>query len=233
LAEQPPEITDTFVREVDENLRRDQMRDFFKKNGSWLIIAVVLFLAASGGLIWWHSHQVQRSVVEVETLAEIYKNIGSGNMAQAPQQLDGLAKSGSKAVRASALFARAALALQQGDARLATNTYKSIAGDSGLPDPYRHAALIRQTALEFDQLKPDEVISRLEPLAKPGEPWFGTAGEMTALAMVKQGRKQEAGQLFAAIAKDNTVPETTRARAVQVAGTLGVDASAALPSQAQ
>jgi hypothetical protein len=233
LAEQPPEITETFVREVDENLRRDQMRDFFKKNGSWLIAAVVLFLAASGGLIWWQSRQVQRSGAEVEKLAEIYKNIGSGNMAQAPQQLDGLSKSGSKAVRASALFARAALALQQGDARLATNTYKSIADDSGLPDPYRHAALIRQTALEFDQLKPDEVISRLEPLARPGEPWFGTAGEMTALAMIKQGRKQEAGQLFAAIAKDNTVPETTRARAVQVAGTLGVDASAALPSQAQ
>jgi hypothetical protein len=233
LAEQPPEITETFVREVDENLRRDQMRDFFKKNGSWLIAAVVLFLAASGGLIWWQSRQVQRSGAEVEKLAEIYKNIGSGNMAQAPQQLDGLSKSGSKAVRASALFARAALALQQGDAKLATNTYKSIADDSGLPDPYRHAALIRQTALEFDQLKPDEVISRLEPLARPGEPWFGTAGEMTALAMIKQGRKQEAGQLFAAIAKDNTVPETTRARAVQVAGTLGVDASAALPSQAQ
>jgi hypothetical protein len=77
------------------------------------------------------------------------------------------------------------------------------------------------------------VISRLAPLALPSEPWFGTAGEMTALAMIKQGRKQEAGQLFAAIAKDNTVPETTRARAVQVAGTLGVDASAALPSQAQ
>jgi hypothetical protein len=233
LAEQPPEITETFVREVDENLRRDQMRDFFKKNGSWLIAAVVLFLAASGGLIWWQSRQVQRSGAEVEKLAEIYKNIGSGNMAQAPQQLDGLSKSGSKAVRASALFARAALALQQGDAKLATNTYKSIADDSGLPDPYRHAALIRQTALEFDQLKPDAVISRLEPLARPGEPWFGTAGEMTALAMIKQGRKQEAGQLFAAIAKDNTVPETTRARAVQVAGTLGVDASAALPSQAQ
>jgi hypothetical protein len=233
LAEQPPEITETFVREVDENLRRDQMRDFFKKNGSWLIAAVVLFLAASGGLIWWQSRQVQRSGAEVEKLAEIYKNIGSGNMTQAPQQLDGLSKSGSKAVRASALFARAALALQQGDAKLATNTYKSIADDSGLPDPYRHAALIRQTALEFDQLKPDEVISRLEPPSMPGEPWFGTAGEMTALAMIKQGRKQEAGQLFAAIAKDNTVPETTRARAVQVAGTLGVDASAALPSQAQ
>jgi hypothetical protein len=233
LAEQPPDITDTFVREVDENLRRDQMRDFFKKNGSWLVAAVILFLAASGGFIWWQSHQVQRSGAEVERLAEIYKNIGSGNMTQAPQQLDDLAKSGSKAVRASALFARAALALQQGDAKLALNTYKSVADDSGFPDPYRHAALIRETALEFDQLKPDQVISRLEPLAKPGEPWFGTAGEMTAMAMIKQGRNQEAGQLFVAIARDNTVPQTIRARAGEVAGTLGFDASAALPSQAQ
>ena len=108
-----------------------------------------------------------------------------------------------------------------------------IAGDSGLPKPYRDAALVRQTALEFDQMKPEDVISRLEPLAKPGEPWFGTAGELTALAMVKQGKRQEAGQLFAAIARDPGVPQTIRARAVQVAGSLGVDASSAIGPQAQ
>jgi hypothetical protein len=233
LAEQPPDITETFVREVDENLRRDQMRDFFKKNGAWLAVAVILFLAVSGGYIWWQQHELDRSGTEVEKLAEIYKDVGSGNVAQAPQQLDELSKSSSKAVRASAEFARAAVAIQQGDNKLAINIYKSIAGDSGLPQPYRDAAVVRQTALEFDQLKPEDIIARLEPLAKPGEPWFGTAGEMTALAMIKQGRKPEAGQLFAAIARDNSVPQTIRARAVQVAGTLGVDASAAIVSQAQ
>ena len=230
---QPPDISDTFLREVDENLRRDQTRDFFKKYGNWLIAAVVLFLGISGGMIWWHQHQVQVHGAEAEKLAEIYKDIGSGNTAQAPQQLDDLSKSGSKAVSASALFAKAALALQQNDAKRATAIYRSIAEDSGSPDPYRHAALIRQTALEFDSLKPEEIISRLAPLAKPGEPWFGTAGEMTALALVKQGKRQEAGQLYAAIAKDSGVPETIRARAVQVAGSLGVDASTAFVPQAQ
>jgi hypothetical protein len=230
---QPPDISETFLREVDENLRRDQLRDFFKAYGNWLIAAVILFLAASGGFIWWKQHEVQRSAAQVEQLAQVYKDVGTGNTAKAPQQLDELSKSGSKAVRASALFARAALALQQNDVKAATGTYKSIANDSGLPKPYRDAALIRQTALEFDQLQPQEVIGRLEPLAKPGEPWFGTAGEMTALAMIKQGKKQEAGQLFAAIAKDPGVPQAIRARAVQVTGSLGVDASAALPTQAQ
>jgi hypothetical protein len=230
---QPPDISETFLREVDENLRRDQLRDFFKDYGSWLIAGVVLFLAASGGFIWWKQHQIERSSAQVEKLAQTYQDIGVGKTGQVPQQLDELSKSGSKAVGASALFARAALALQQNDVKLAVGTYKAIAADSSLPQPYRNAAIIRQTSLEFDQLQPQEVIQRLEPLAKPGEPWFGTAGEMTALALIKQGKRQDAGQLFAAIAKDKGVPDPIRTRASQIAGTLGVDVSSALQTRAQ
>ena len=77
------------------------------------------------------------------------------------------------------------------------------------------------------------MISRLEPLAKAGNPWFGSAGEMTALAYLKQGKKAEAGRMFAAVAADKQVPRTIRSRAVQIAGTLGVDASASLPALEQ
>jgi hypothetical protein len=230
---QPPDITDTFVREVDENLRRDQLRDFAKAYGNWLIAAVILFLVAAGALIWFQQHRVDRSKAEVEQLAQIYKDIGVGNTAKVPQQLDALSNAGSKAVRASALFTRAAFAIQQNDLKLATSKYKAIADDSSLAKPYRDAALIRQTALEFDQLQPQQVIARLEPLAKPGNPWFGSAGEMTALAMVKQGNSKQAGQLFATIAKDKSVPDSIRERSVQIAGSLGTDASAALGPQAQ
>ena len=113
---QPPDITETFVREVDENLRRDQLRDFFKAYGNWLIAGLILFLAASGGLIWWRQHQTERAEAQVEQLAKIYSDVGAGKTAQAPQQLDQLSDSNSKAVRASAVFARAALALQQAGA---------------------------------------------------------------------------------------------------------------------
>jgi len=54
---QPPDITETFVREVDENLRRDQLQDLVKKNLNWIIAAVFLFLAASGGYIYWQNYQ--------------------------------------------------------------------------------------------------------------------------------------------------------------------------------
>ena len=230
---QPPDISETFLREVDENLRRDRARDFAKRHGKWLIAAVVLFLVASGGYIWWRQHQVQRSEAQVEQLTDIYRNIGSGVVGSAPKQLDALSDSGSKAVRASAEFTSAAVAVQQNDTKGAIAKYKALAADNSLPKPYRDMALIRQTALEFDQLPPEEVITRLQPLAKAGEPWFGTAGEMTALAMIKQGKKDAAGRLFAAIARDKNVPDTIRARSVQIAGSLGVDASTAIQIPAQ
>ncbi len=230
---QPPDITETFVREVDENLRRDRARDFAKKYGSWLIAGVILFLAGSGGFLYWQQYKQQRSEQQVEQLAEVFKDVGSGDRASAAKQLDELSDSGSKAVRATALFTRAAVAIQQNDLKLATAKYREIAGDSGLPKPYRDAALIRQTALEFDSLQPQEVIARLQPLAQRGNAWFGTAGEMTAMALIKQGKTKEAGQLFAAIARDNSVPESLRSRAVQIAGSLGADASAAFAPPAQ
>ncbi|MEO7634745.1 MAG: tetratricopeptide repeat protein [Sphingomicrobium sp.] len=228
---QPPTTTptDIFLREVDENLRRDRARDFARKYGNWLIGAVLLFLLASGVWIYWQNVREKKAGAQVEELGEIYLKIGNNQPGKSAARLEQLATDGSsKAVRASAMFTAAALAIQTGNQPAAIAKYRAIAATDGLPAPYRDAAMIRQTALEFDQLKSEEVIARLAPLAKPGNPWFGSAGEMTALALIKQGKGPQAGQLFAAIAKDKTVPESLRARAVQIASTLGVDASGAL-----
>jgi len=230
---QPPDITETFVREVDENLRRDRARDFGKKYAGWLIAAVVLFLGASGGWIYWQDYRARQSEQAVDQLAQIYTALGKGQVQNAPARLDVLAKDRSKAVRASAMFARAAIAIQQNDTKLAIAKFHEIAEDGSLPQSFRDLAIIRQTALEFDALKPEQVIARLAPLAKPDSPWFGSAGEMTAMALIKQGKQAEAGRLFAAIAKNDQVPEQVRARSIQIASSLGVDVSNAMPQTAQ
>lgn len=229
----PPDSTETFIREVDENLRRDQAQEFAKTYGGWLIGGVILLVAAIGGYLYWQNRQQEQAAAQSEELASIITDIGQGNLAAAPPRLDTMAAKGNEAYRASALLTRAALAIQQRDMKLAAAKYRELADDDGLPQPYRDAALIRGTAIEFDTIKPEDVVARLQPLNKPGNPWFGSAGELTAMALIKQNRKSEAGRLFAQIAADRQVPESIRARAVQIAGTLGVDASASLPASAQ
>ena len=229
---QPPDISDTFVREVDENLRRDQMQNLVKKNVNWIVAAVVLFLAASGGFIWWQNHQQQKDEEAVEQFAQVFTDIGKGQIQTAPARLDKLSDAHSKAVRAAATFGRAAVALEQNDPKLALAKFKAMAEDSSLPKPFRDLALIRQTSMEFDTLKADVVISRMAPLTKPGSAWYGSAGELTAMAKMKQGKTAEAGRLFAAIARDENSPDNIRGRAIQMASSLGIDVSNIAPQAA-
>jgi hypothetical protein len=233
LVETPDTPNEAFLREVDENLRREQLETFAKRYGKWLIAAVVLFLAAAAGWLYWQNRQQQKAEQQSEELMATYTDIGAGRTEAAKKRLVPLETSGNKIIRSLALLTEAAVALDANDRKTALAKYRTLSGDDSVPDPYRNLALIRATALEFDNIKPEEVIARLEPLTKPGNPWFGSAGEMTAMALLKQGQKDKAGRLFAAIAADRQVPETIRNRAVQIAGTLGIDASAAAPQPAE
>ena len=229
----PTDPAESFVREVDENLRRDQARDFLKKNGPWIVGAMLLFLAAVAGWLYWQDRQVRQAEVATERLNHVMGQIGSGQVPAAEKALPELAESDSAGVRAGARLTRAAVALEKANRKVAIDEYRAVMDDEALGQPYRDLATVRLTALEFDQMKPEDVIERLKPLAVAGNPWFGSAGEMTAMAMLKQGKKAEAGRLFAAIAADQQVPNTIRSRAVQIAGTLGIDASASMPTPAR
>ena len=225
-----PDTDGSFVREVDENLRRDQMAERAKRYGGVVIGAVVLFLLAIAGYLYWQDRQQKQAEAGTEQLTGVLQDIGASKVATAPATLDTLRQSDAEGVKAIAGLTRAALALQQGNRKLAATVYAEVAADTGLAQPYRDLALVRGTSLEFDTLKPDEVIARLQPLAVAGQPFFGSAGEMIGMSLIAKGQKPAAAQLFAKIAADEGVPDSLRARAVQVAGTLGLDASASLPT---
>ena len=64
------------------------------------------------------------------------------------------------------------------------------------------------------------MIARLSPLAVKGNPWFGSAGEMVAIAYLKKQNIQAAAKLFGDIAADKSVPESIRGRAANMAASL-------------
>jgi len=233
LALTPDSPNESFLREVDENLRRERMETFAKTYGKWLIAAVVLFLAAIAGYLYWQDRQAKESAKRSEELSVIYDKIGAGKIDEAKADLRPLESANNAMVRALALLTEAAIALDANERDAALGSYRTLASDEDAPEAYRNLALVRSTSLEFDRMKPEDVVARLEPLTKPGNPWFGTAGELTAMAYLKQGQKEKAGRLFADIARDKNVPETIRSRAVQIAGTLGIDTSKLLNEAGQ
>jgi hypothetical protein len=219
-----PVDNESFYREVDEELRRDQMRTWWDRYGKLAIAGIVLFLAAIGGYLWWQNQKEVKAGERSATLIAAFDDIAARDKAAATAKLDSLAKDGSDGHRAAALLTKADLAIEGNDLKIAAALFGQVAADRGLAQPYRDLALVRQTAVEFDTLPPQTVVDRLRGLAVPGNPFFGSAGEMVALSYMKLNRPAEAARTFAAMAKDKELPETLRSRATQMAGSLGVDA---------
>ena len=211
---------DSFLREVDEELRRDQLTGFWKQWGRWIVAAVGLGLAALAGWLVWQDRQFKAASVESEQLDDALRKATAGNDAGTRKAREPLKASSNEGYRATALFTDAALLLQKRDLDGAAKLYGQIATDQKIPAPWRDLALIRQTSVQFDRMAPDEVIARLSPLAIKGNPWFGSAGELVAIAYLKKDRIQPAAKLFADIASDEGVPETIRGRAANMAASL-------------
>jgi hypothetical protein len=219
-----PNDGETFLREVDEELRKERASQVFARYGWWIIAGVVLMLAAIGGFFWWQNYRAERAGAQGEALLNVLDAMEGGNRSAAAARIDELAESSIPGYRAAALFARANSQVAANNTAAAIATYAAIAGNEDFAEPYRHAALVRQTALEFDRLPPQQVIQRLSSLARPGQPFFGAAGEMVGVAHLRMNRPDLAGPLFGRIGRDETVPPSIRTRAIQMAGSLGVNA---------
>jgi hypothetical protein len=224
-----PKENEAFYREVDDELRRDQALQTWERY-RWLIVAgFVLLIAAIGGFIWWQNHRQARTAAQGEALTGIVEDMQKGAYRGTATRIAELEGSGNDTYRALGLISRANLLAQQGDAAGAARILGQVAADGDVPQEVRNAALVRQTTIEYAGLQPAQVIQRLRPLVQRGNPFHGTAGELTAHAHLRAQQSQQAGAVFKAIAEDDTVPESIRSRAVQMAGGLGIDATQDAP----
>jgi len=215
---------DVLLREVDEAVRQEELADVMNKYGKPILAVVILGLAAFAGYLFWDGQREEAQEKQSETLTSALDQIEAGNLETATTTLQPIADEGSGGAKASALLLQAGIAMEAGRTEEATQIFAQIAGDGNMPQVLRDLATIREIAATFDSRDPAEIIERLSPMAVPEHAYFGSAGEMVAMAYLDQGKQQEAGTLFAEIAKNEDVPESLRSRARRLAGLYGVDA---------
>lgn len=224
LAKRDAAQQEVFFREVDEALRQDEMVGLFRRYGIPLAIVLVAGLLALAGYLYWHHSREQARGAVGEQFTVALDKVDAGDLAAADKELAAVVEKGGDGSAAAARLLRGGIALQQDRPAEAAKLFAAVAADSDAPKPFRDLATVREIAVRFDELPPQQVVDRLKPLAVPGSPWFGSAGELVGIAYMKQGRNDLAGPLFAAIAKDKEVLESIRRRTRQLAGLLGVDA---------
>ncbi len=223
LAEKNAAQGDVFLREVNDALREDEMLGAVKRYGKPVGAAVVAVLVGLGGWLWWGNHTEAVAAGRAEQLTIALDAVEAGRADLATKTLDPIAATDGTGSAAVARLVEAGLLVQQGKPGDAATRYAAVAADAATPKPYRDFATLREVALRFDTMKPDDVAAKLKPLAAPGNPWFASAGELLGMAYIKQGHKDLAAALFGAIAKDKDTPDSLRARSRQIAALLGFD----------
>ena len=222
IAERDTAQNDAFLREVDDALREDEFFGLLRRYGKPVLIAVGAGLVVLASYLWWTSYQQDQQAAHAEQLTLALDQMDAGNLGAATAALGPLS-AGKDGNAAASRMLSAHITQKQGHPAEAATAYAAMVADSNVPVAFQQLASIREVAVRFDSMAPEAVIARLKPLAEPGNPWFGSAGELVGMAYLKQGNKALAGPLFGAISRDAKVPDSLRARARQMAGLLGYD----------
>jgi hypothetical protein len=204
-------VADIF-REVDEEVRREQLKKLWQRYGNYIIAGCVLLVVAVGawrGYDWWQTKRAAEAGAAFEqavTLAE------AGKHQEAEAAFAKLAADGTGGYRVLARL-REAAELAGTDRKAAVQAYDEIAADKSAGQVIRDLAALRAGFLLVDNSSYGELRARLEPLTAPDRVFRHSARELLALSAWKEGDMGAARQWTDMITSDPQTPPGARSRA--------------------
>lgn len=204
---------DSFIREVNEELRQDQLRSLWRRFGPFVIAAAALVVLATAAYVGYERWIESRANRSGDAFARALELAEQGNRDEALSALEELESSGYGAYPLLARLRAATTLAEEGRVEDAIAKLDAVAGDGSAPGAIRDIARLRAALLLVDHGSYEDVASRVEPLTADGNPMRHTAREALALAAWKEGDRDNAMALFGQIIDDPQAPAGTRQRA--------------------
>jgi hypothetical protein len=216
--------TDLLIKEVDEELRQDQLHAILKKYGNVMIAGALALVLGVAGFQGWRTWQAKQAQAASGRYAEAGALIEQGKRTEGTDLLSKLAADGTKGYKVLARLKLAELRQADGDVAGAAGIYEQLAADSSVEDAYRELATLKAAYLELDGSDPAAIEKKVEKLAAESSPWRHSAREVQALAALKKGDEAKGVETLRKLAEDNGAPQGVRARAAELLSALGRNA---------
>lgn len=212
---------DGLLREIDEEIRREQYALLWRKYGSRVIAAAVLLVVGVAvQQVWQNRDRENREALTRRLHAAVRTPKTESD--KALELADRLSREGVGGAALLAKLRKAALLRERGEAKVAADLYRSIASDEDTPKTYRGLALVEGAAIEIDMDGPPaDLRDRLSALTASDNPWRHAADELLGLLALKQADRKTARGIFKTLAEDATTPAGARDRARRLAESIG------------
>lgn len=211
------------IREVDDELRHEQLEQLWKKHGSLAIGAAVALVLSVAGWQGWNAWQTKQRAQVGGQFSAAMQSLQQGQRDEAVAQLGKVAAEGTGGYQVLADFKLADLKLAAGDREGAIALFERVAAGRG-DEIYRDLAKLKAAYLKLDSAEPSAIEASVAPLAAESSPWRHSAREIQALAAAKRGDQARATELFRKLADDAAAPQGVRARAAEMLSASGAKA---------
>ena len=200
--------SDSFIDEVNEEVRRDKLFAAFRKYG-WIAVVGVILLVGGTSFVEWRK---ARAEARAEVFGDAIYDALSKEGAERSAALDAVPTEGANEAAVLALMRSAS-----GDVA----ALRAVQTAEGIDPLYRDLASLKLLMMNADDLGADDRKAAFEQLAFPGAPFRLIAQEQIALIEVEAGDTDGAIEIFRQIAEDSEATNGLRRRANDMLTVLG------------
>lgn len=204
---------ETFIREVNEEIRKEQAKAIWDRYGPILIGAALLIVIATSAYVGYRYWDESRANVSGDAYSQALRLANEGKEDDALAALAEIEKTGYGAYPVLARMRSATVKADKGDIATAVAELDAVAADAAIPQSLRDMARLRAALLLVDNGSYADVSSRVEALSADGNALRHSAREALGLSAWKEGKAADALKLFEQIVADQEAPQNLRQRA--------------------
>jgi hypothetical protein len=198
--------------EVDEEVRREQLKKLWDRYSIYIIAAALLIIAAVAGWRGYEYLEAQKAADAGAAFDAALDLAEQNKHAEAQAAFDKLATTAPAGYRMLARL-RAAGEVAASDPQAGAKLYDELAADRSIGTEQQDLARIRAAGLLLDTDSYPNMLQRLEAATKPDATFRHTARELLALSAWRANDITSARQWLDMIASDGETPAAMRSRA--------------------
>jgi hypothetical protein len=204
-------VTELFD-EVDEEVRREQLKKLWDKYSLYFIALALLIIAGVGGWRGYEYLEAKKAAEAGDAFNKAVELSDQNKHAEAEAAFADLAAKAPSGYRMLARFRAAAEAASR-DPQAAAKLFDDIAADRSVGSEQQELARIRAAGLLLDSTSYQDMLQRLEPSTGPGATYRHAARELLALSAWRANDATATRQWLDMIALDAETPASVRSRA--------------------
>ncbi|MEO1609702.1 MAG: tetratricopeptide repeat protein [Pseudomonadota bacterium] len=204
---------DAFLREIDEQVRREKLAKLWDKYGVAIIGGVAAIILLYAGWKWYQSSQRDAAANAGAQFAEVIQLLADGKKSDAIRGFEQISAEGPHGYAQLARLRLAADARKNGRTGAALQHYEAISANASAHDLIKDFARLQIATLKLDSDDWTTMKNRLDDLLQEDNPWKFAAREILGLAAYKAGKFQEAQEAFTQLLTSGDTPQAMRQRA--------------------